>query len=90
LTVIDPDLLAQLPLTEITRVTFRKRDEVTTDLICCDVALGESVWAFHEEMVGWNLLTDHLQELPHFRADWFEAVSKPPFATCETVAFSRR
>ncbi len=88
--VIDRDLLARLPLAEISRVTFHKRDELATDLICCEIALGESVWTFHEELVGWDLLIDHLEKLPHFRADWFETVSRPAFAACETVAFSRR
>ena len=86
---IDADLLAQLQLTDIRKVAFYKRDEITTDLICCDVVVGDKVWTFHEEIVGWGLLLDHLQRLPSFRADWFAAVSQPPFATSETVAFSR-
>jgi hypothetical protein len=88
--MIDPDLLQGLPLAEITQVTFYKRDRLTTDLICCDVALGDKVQAFHEELAGWDLLIAHLRKLPQFRGDWFEAVSRPPFATRETVAFSRR
>jgi hypothetical protein len=86
---IDADLLTRLPLTEIGKVTFYKRDEITTDLICCDVMVGDIVWTFHEELVGWDLLIDHLQRLPSFRGDWFAAVSQPPFAASETVAFSR-
>ena len=86
---IDTELLARLPLADITKVTFYKRDEITTDLICCDVALGQKVWTFHEELVGWNLLIDHLQRLPRFRKDWFAAVAQPPFATSETLAFNR-
>ena len=31
---IDADVLVQLPLTDVGKVTFYKRDEVTTDLIC--------------------------------------------------------
>jgi hypothetical protein len=87
---IDPDLLTKLPLTNLTRVTFYKRDEITTDLICCDVAVGPEVWTFHEELVGWHLLIDHLEKLPGFRTDWFAAVSQPPFDERETVAFSRQ
>ncbi|WP_424770440.1 hypothetical protein [Pontixanthobacter sp.] len=81
--------MAQLPLTGVAKVTFYKRDEVTTDLVCCDVVVADEVWSFHEELVGWDLLLDHLQKLPRFRADWFANVSQPPFATAETVAFSR-
>jgi hypothetical protein len=88
--VIDADLLAELPLTDVAKVTFYKRDELTTDLICCDVLIGGRVWTFHEELVGWDLLIDHLQGLPTFRGDWFGAVSQPSFAASETVAFSRQ
>ena len=83
------DLLAKVPLDGVAKVTFYKRDELTTDLICCDVLVGDEVHTFHEEMVGWDLLIQHLAGLPSFRGDWFAAVSQPPFAVCETVAFSR-
>jgi hypothetical protein len=36
-------LCEQLPLAEIAKVTFLKRNEVTTDLICCDVAIAEGL-----------------------------------------------
>lgn len=87
---IDADVLAQLPLKDVGKVTFCKRDEVTSDLICCDVVVADEVWSFHEELVGWDLLLDHLQRLPNFRADWFATVSQPPFAISESVAFSRK
>ncbi|MEP1421048.1 MAG: hypothetical protein ABJK59_04690 [Erythrobacter sp.] len=86
---ITKDVIEQLPLTEIDKVTFYKRDEVTTDLICCDVAIADKVWSFHEELSGWKLLMDHLTSLPNFRVDWFASVSQPPFATSETIAFCR-
>ena len=86
---IDGELLAQLPLGHVNKVTFYKRDEITTDLICCDVEIGDKVWTFHEELAGWDRLIDHLEELPGFRTDWFAAVSQPPFAVGETLAFAR-
>jgi hypothetical protein len=86
---IDAEMLANLPLTGVARVTFYKRDEITSDLICCDVLVGEEVWTFNEEMNGWDLLIHYLQGLPGFRRDWFAAVSHPPFAVSATVAFSR-
>jgi hypothetical protein len=88
MTAIDVTLLGQLPLTDIAKVTFYKRDEITSDLICCDVVVAGTVWTFHEEQVGWDLLLQHLYKLPEFRTDWFAAVSQPPFATSETVAYS--
>jgi len=86
---IDSALLARLPLHQIKVVTFYKRDQLTTDLICCDVQIGEQTWFFHEEARGWDLLIRHLAQLPGFRADWYAAVSQPPFSPCITVAFRR-
>ncbi|WHO37544.1 hypothetical protein PMI04_013315 [Sphingobium sp. AP49] len=87
---ITPAILAQLPLTDIDAVIFYKLDEITTDLICCDVVIAGRVWTFHEEAKGWNDLTAHLSALPGFRADWYEAVVKPSFEATKTVAFDRR
>ncbi|MES2494218.1 MAG: hypothetical protein V4579_13175, partial [Pseudomonadota bacterium] len=89
MTVIDSDLLSSLPLTTIDQVIFFKRDELTTDLICCDVVIGDQRWTFHEELAGWDLLISHLQLLPSFREDWFSEVTQRPFTACETVAFTR-
>ncbi len=86
---INKNVLDQLELAEIFRVTFYKHDEVTTDLICCDVTVAGKVWSFHEELAGWDQPIDHLQTLPDFRANWFASVSQPPFAASETIAFSR-
>ena len=79
-----------LPLTGIDKVTFYKRDEITTDLICCELLFGDTTWSFHEEFVGWDSLIEHLSRLPGFLADWFAQVSQPPFETSEIVAFTRR
>lgn len=87
---ITPAILAQLPLSDIDAVIFYKRDEITTDLICCDVEMAGRVWTFHEEAKGWQDLIAHLSALPGFRADWYEAVAKPPFSASETIAFDRR
>lgn len=85
---IDAETLSQLPLAEIDKVTFYKRDELTTDLICCDVGMNGSVRSFHEELEGWDALLQHLYKLPNFRTDWYAVVSQPAFATSETVAFN--
>lgn len=89
MTAIDKSMLDQLHLSEIDQVSFFKRDGVTTDLICCEVTVGDKVWFFHEEGEGWDVLLVHLGKLPGWRSDWFSAVSQPPFAECRTVAFSR-
>ncbi len=87
---ITPTILRRLPLSEIDAVVFYKRDEITTDLICCDVEVRGRVWTFHEEAVGWQTLIAHLSALPGFRGDWYEAVVRPPFEASRTVAFGRR
>jgi hypothetical protein len=84
-----PALLDQLPIEQIEAVTFYKRDELTTDLICCDVQIAGKSWFFHEEVKGWDLLIKHLAQLPGFPSDWYAAVVHPPFAQSRTVAFKR-
>jgi hypothetical protein len=86
---IEPVLLDQLPVEQIETVTFYKRNEVTTDLICCDVQVAGRDWSFHEDTEGWALLLRHLEQLPGFRADWHAAVAQPPFSENRTIAFKR-
>ncbi len=88
--VLTPIILGQLQLPEIDAVIFYKRDQITTDLICCDVEIAGQVWTFHEETSGWSDLIEHLLSLPGFRTNWYEAVANPPFAPSKTVAFKRR
>ena len=90
MTRIDAAVLEQMPLEDIDAVTFYKQDEVTSDLICCDVAMAGTVRTFHEELEGWDVLLQHLYKLPNFRTDWYASVSQPPFEASELVAFSRR
>ena len=78
-----------LPLDVILEVVFFKRDEITTDLICCEVTTSGDVWHFHEDWPGWRSLITHLEALPGWRADWLAGVSQPPFAHSRTVAFKR-
>jgi len=88
--IITPAIIAELPLDDIAAVVFYKRDEITTDLICCDVEVAGRVSTFHEEAKGWADLIEHLSALPGFHADWYEAVVSPAFAANETIAFDRR
>lgn len=83
--------MQQLPISaeQIRRVTFFKRDEVTADLICCEIASDDRHWLFHEEMDGWQLLLGELEVLPNFRMDWYAAVSQPPFAPSPVIAYDR-
>jgi hypothetical protein len=87
---ITPAILTQLPLSDIDAVLFYKRDEITTDLICCEVEVKGCVWTFNEEAGGWQELIAHLSLLPGFRGDWYEAVVNLPFEASETVAVDQR
>lgn len=82
------DLLA-LPLSDIDAVVFYKIDELTTDLICCNIEAKGQVWTVHEEVSEWDSLIARLSHLPNFKSDWYPAVVSPVFATNETVAFRR-
>jgi len=87
--VIDSSLIDQLSHDQIRAVTFYKRDEITTDLICCEVDVAGQIWFFHEELAGWQMLVAHLEQLPGFKTDWYAAVVQPTFARSETIAFTR-
>lgn len=82
-------LLEDLRLESIDAVTFYKRDEITTDLICCDVGVEGKIWTFHEELPGWPLLIEHLGKLPGFNQDWYGEVVKPAFAPSITPAYRK-
>lgn len=90
MTIIDASVLSSLPLDAIDQVSFYKRDELTTDLICCDIMVGSEHRIFHEELTGWDLLLNHLRGLPNFHGDWYSDVSQPPFEESETIAFCRK
>ncbi len=86
---IDTGLLYHLPLDAIVRVVFYKRDEVTSDLICCDVQIDGKTWMFHEALAGWDLLIHHLSSLPGYRSDALTIISHPCSGPSEIVAFNR-
>lgn len=81
-------------LSEVDRVEFFKRDEVTTDLICCEITFlgkgktGGLIFA-HEEMPHWEELIRKLEFLGGFDVEWFSQISQPPFAENRYVAFQR-
>lgn len=86
---IDAGLLYHLPLGDIETVVFYKRDEVTSELICCDVKIAGKTWMFHEALAGWDLLIAHLSGLPGFRSDALAAMMQPAFAACAMIDLRR-
>ncbi|WP_138983903.1 hypothetical protein [Sphingomonas elodea] len=81
--------MAAIDWSAVERVTFFKRDELTTDLVCCEIDGGTRQWLFHEEMRGWTVLQARLATLPGFRGDWFVHVSQPAFAASSFLAYAR-
>ena len=80
---------ADISFQAVERVEFFKRDELTTDLICCEVVTEARSQLFHEEMSDWTDLIAALEGLDGFRKDWFSQISKPPFEECRFVAFQK-
>jgi adenylosuccinate synthase len=76
-----------IALESVERVTFYKRDELTTDLICCELMSCVQIWTLHEELPGWDAAIAELSTLPGFRHDWHAHVSAPPFDANPFVAF---
>ena len=79
--------IAGLPDAAIERVMFFKRDELTTDLICCEVIAASGAFLAHEEMIGWGEAIKRLSGLRGFDSAWLEKVSKPTFSACCTIAW---
>jgi hypothetical protein len=83
-----------IALGKIEQVAFFKRDELTTDLICCEIKVsgehGSETLLFHEELSDWNMVLAFLQRLPRFDEDWRDKVTNPPFATNRFIAYTAK
>ncbi|MEL7682821.1 hypothetical protein AAG594_00640 [Citromicrobium bathyomarinum] len=82
--------IAKPPLDTIESITFFKRDELTTDLICCEINANGQTHLYHEEWEGWEDLIADLEGIDGFRRDWFSKVSQPPFSASRFLAFESR
>lgn len=75
----------------VNQIVFFKRDELTTDLICCEITINterSSVICFvHEESDEWERILLEMEQLKGFDKSWPEKVIKPPFAENRTIAF---
>lgn len=80
-------------LDEIEAVIAYKLDEITTDLVCCDIVTdvgdGEQIRTIHEELPGFDAAMARFETLPGFDGKWRDKVIDPPFATNRTVIYSR-
>lgn len=88
-----PDLRS-IAANRILKVEFFKRDELTTDLVCCEIVeddkQGPKTWFFHEEASDWGDLLELVEQLPGFDSDWRGKVIQPAFAENRTIAFVRQ
>lgn len=80
-------------LHEVSEIIAYKIDELTTDLICCDIMTasgdGQKIRTIHEEIPGFDALMARFETLRGFNPEWREAVILPPFATNRTTIYNR-
>lgn len=80
-------------LDEVRAIVAYKLDELTTDLVCCDIVTGagadEQIRTIYEELPGFDAAMKSFETLPGFNRQWRDAVILPPFATNRTVVYDR-
>jgi len=78
---------------EVSAIVAYKLDELTTDLLCCDIVLGagdgKQIRTIHEELPGFDTAMKAFEALPGFDRQWREAVLLSPFAMKRTVVYDR-
>jgi hypothetical protein len=75
---------------DIKEINAYKLDKLTTDEICFDIVLSETVITISEEIEGWQTLTDKLEAiLTGFDKDWFAKVAHLPFKTNLIAVYHR-
>jgi hypothetical protein len=80
-------------LDEVSAIVAYKIDELTTDLVCCDIVTGsgdgQQIRTVHEEISGFETVMARFEALPGFNKQWRETVILPPFATNRTTIYNR-
>jgi hypothetical protein len=78
---------------EVRAIIAWKRDELTSDLVCCDINTdsrdGEQVRTVHEELAGFEALMTRFAVLPGFDRHSWEAVIGPAFAADRRIIYTR-
>ncbi|WP_084647011.1 hypothetical protein [Mesorhizobium sp. WSM2561] len=92
--IVTPKGTDIVSLDEVSAVISYKIDELTTDLICCDIVIGsgeaEQIRTIHEELPGFDNLMARLEALPGFNRKWRDAIILPAFAENRTIIYQRR
>ncbi|MEB3415500.1 hypothetical protein VCJ71_05425 [Alteriqipengyuania sp. WL0013] len=73
----------------ILKVQFFKRDELTSDLVCCDIETEAGLFFCHEEAPEWSEVLALVATLEGFDPDWREKVIQRAFEENRTTAFER-
>lgn len=80
-------------LDEVSQIVAYKIDQLTTDLVCCDIVTGsgngKQIRTIHEEIPGFDALMALFETLPGFNSKWRDAVIIPPFAINRTTIYDR-
>ena len=91
--IVTPKATHTVLLDEVNAIVAYKIDELTTDLVCCDIVTrsgdGEQVSFIHEEVPGFDALMASFETLPDFNRQWREAVILPPFTENRTTIYKR-
>lgn len=81
-------------LDKVRAIVAYKIDELTTDLVCCDIVTGsghgEQIRTIHEEIPGFDAVMARFETLPGFNRKWRETVILPPFASNRAIIYDRR
>jgi len=86
-------VLEKIFFSDVAVIEIYKIDQMTVDLICCDIQLGVDekarVWTCHEDIEGFHVLMKAFEQLPGFNSRWPESVVKPAFQENRTLVFDR-
>lgn len=90
--IVQPKATDAVSFDEVRKIIVYKIDELTTDLICCDIVTGSDeghqIRTVHEEIPGFDMLMARFETLPGFNSKWCDAIL-PPFATNRTTIYNR-
>ncbi|HLZ66804.1 MAG TPA: hypothetical protein VKQ29_11280 [Aliidongia sp.] len=92
-TIVTPKATDTVSLDEVRAIVAYKIDEITTDLICCDITTGPEerpkILTIHEEIPGFDAVMTLFEALPDFNPQWRNAVLLEPFAENRTTLYRR-
>ncbi len=80
-------------LSNVSSIVAYKVDEITTDLICCDITTIvdglEEIRTIHEEIAGFQTVIAQFEALPGFNKQSRDTIVHQPFAAKSTTLYRR-